>query len=195
MGYFAKYRPQYKQPERFTPAEARERRLAALLERESRFQQVPNFQSKIEATRSLAAKERAQFISGVSPVNDRQARGHKAASIAAALASFKEADFADAAKRKQYRLLRQAQLGPQNVRPTGTDRRQFNPTGLDAYTKYGTPAKSAVFAFRLPNVENPLSVFPCIQRSVRRQVMFALGFGGRGYKKPKRRTSTSGIPC
>lgn len=53
-----------------------------------------------------------------------------------------------------------------------------------------TPLRKAGFSF-----SNPRSVTTCVRRGVRREVIFAKGKGGRGYKKPKRLTPYSKVKC
>ena len=203
MSLFKHYRHLYKEPERFTPAEARARKLTLMLEREHRFAQVPNFKSKLSALSQATPKK--VLVNTRRVVNDQKAFGHKAALIAAALSQFKDTDFADPKKRAQYRDLRKQQEllrfagkargGQQKVTPTGGDKRRYDPTGK-AYASLtsGNIAKLSLRGwsqvFRFPSV-----TIPCIQRHVRREVMFAKGFGGRGYRGRKRRTYASDIPC
>lgn len=205
MSLFNKYRPigyKLKEPERITPSEARERRLAALLEREQRFETVPNF----NAVRQKLQVERSRVITK-NILNDDNKYRQKAASIAAALATFTERDFSDPQKRADYRDLRNAQLAHENaklsgggrrkVNPTGVDQRSFNPSGPHPSTVTGTAAR---FATRLysgfaPGFHMATHVVPCIQRHAQREVMFAKGYAGRGYHTRKRRTYSSGVPC
>lgn len=204
--WFTKNKYLYPEPERFTPSEARARRLAQLLERERRFQELPNFrfvQSRLE--REAALSRVAKNILNENP--DRVVKGSKrqspkAASIAAALSQFTEKDFSDPAKRKQYRLLRQAQSDRKNVPSNTSDKRRFDPTGKDyAKTIAGTSAlvSSVVNPLRpsswTQQFVNPMQTIPCVQRLVRREVMFAKKSAGHGYRTPKRRTWASGIPC
>lgn len=202
-----KHRYHYPIPERITPADARQRRLASLLERERRFEEVPNFKQTVEALRSRVNQERLTSLSKAI-VNDPQTRGHKAASIAAALKLFQERDFADPQKRKAYRALRAMQAaasvgGRQKVQPSGSDNRRFNPAGAFPSTIYGTAAQiSGRLASNVSALsgwsqvfKNPWQVIPCIQRTQRREVMFALKHAGRGYHTRKRRTFYSGVPC
>nr|QJB20746.1 MAG: hypothetical protein [Microvirus sp.] len=202
MSLFKHYRHFYKEPERFTPAEARARKLTLMLEREKRFAQVPNFQSKLSA---LSQANKKVLVNTRRVVNDHKAYGHKAALIAAALAQFKDTDFADPAKRAQYRDLRKKQEllrfagksrgGQQKVTPTGGDKRRYDPTGK-AYASLtsGNIAKLSLRGwsqvFRFPSV-----TIPCVQRHVRREVMFAKGKAGRGYRVKHRRNWSSDIPC
>lgn len=193
MGYFSKYRKYYKEPERYTSDIARERRLAAVMKREA------------AAVESLSrVKIKNEFVPRWKLVNDPETKGQKAASIAAALSQFKERDFAEPQARAAYRKLRQRQeelRSQQKVRPAGSDRRQYNPTEPFPSTVYGTAARFVHNLSRLPGAISVAkfavsgNVIPCIERAVRREVLFALGKGGKGYKTPKRRNEFSGIPC
>lgn len=206
MGFFSRYKPYYTIPERLTPDEARARRFTAMLERERRFAELPNFTVKLNQLQQRAALSRvAKNIVYSDPERVGKGRlvsGPKAASIAAALNSFKEADFSDPRLRARYRELRRSQGGQKNVKPTGSDKRHYDPTGKDyASTIYGTvaPVTSVVHALNpgtwVQSFVAPLKTMPCVQRMVRREVMFARGSAGRGYHAPKRRSWASGIPC
>lgn len=206
MGLFSKYRPNYLNPERFSPEEARERRLTAMLERERRFSELPNFQVKLDEVRRKAALSRVtkNILNEDAErlVKVRKQSGPKAASIAAALKMFTERDFADPQLRSAYRELRRRQGGQQNVVPSGSDKRRYNPTGKDfASTIYGTLARLSGVPHALHSARwqaqflNPTKVIPCIQRTVRKEVMFAKKHAGKGYRTPKRRTWASGVPC
>lgn len=193
MPWFTKNRYKYYTPERISPEIARERRLEALLEREQRFNTVPNFAATLSR---VSEKNRSSVAKSI--VNERLTDVHKAGLIAAALSQFKESDFASAAKREQYRRLRAAQQAEQKVKPSGSDRRHYNPTGKDfASTIYGTVAalsRRSSLAW-VPTFKNPASVLPCIERIVRREVLFANQRAGVGYHTRKRRTWASGVPC
>lgn len=193
-----KHRHKYITPERLTPDEARERRLTALLEREQRFLEVQNFATTLERVRRDRSpeniKNRSTVTSGI--LNDRQMSGHKAALIAAALRTYTERDFQDAAKRQEYRRLRTAQQELENVRAHASDRRRFNPTGKNtASTIFGTAARLVGWNAVIPRFEFPAVTLPCIQRHAQREVMFAKGYAGRGYHTRKRRNWASGVPC
>lgn len=199
----------YKTPERLTPSEARERRLTGMLEREQRFAQVPNFSNSLEALRSQAQKEK-QFSALTSKiVNERSSRVQKAASIAAALNTFQERDFANPEARAAYRNLRAAAAAlqqkngsSQKVPPSGGNKSYYNPAGKDyANTIYGTAARITGWTQVVgknnwqPRFARPSAVLPCIQRLVRREVMFAQRHAGKGYRVKHRRNWSSGIPC
>jgi len=132
-------------------------------------------------------------------VKDRENNGPKAASIAAALETFTERDFADPSKRKLYRALRNAQeASRQNIKSSATDRRFFNPVGHDwPYTVSGTAGRLSGFASPDGRAlfKSAVHLIPCVQRAVRRSVLFAKGKGGKGYHTKKRRNSNSGVPC
>lgn len=198
MSIFGKFRHLYKEPERFTPSEARERRLTAMLERETRFAQVPNFQNKLGQLRQQAAAlSLAKKLVNEDTSKGRLFAASRAASIAHVLGTFKESDFADPALRKKYRSLRRAQE-QQRAKPAGADRRQYSPFGNDyGSTIYGTRATVGAGLRKswLPAYNLARFVVPCIQRSVRREVIFALGKGGKGWRTPHRRNFLSGVPC
>lgn len=202
MGIFGS-RYYYPTPERYTLSVAREKRLNAMLAQDRRFADIANFNN-----RKAALFQANKLNNALLPkaVNDQKAFGHKAALIAAALSQFSEKDLSDPAKRTQYRTLRQQQVmfrelasreGQAKVTPTGGDKRRYNPTGkLFAATTSGniarlvSPRNTWVRVFK-----NPGSVIPCIQRSVRREVMFAKKFAGKGYKVRHRRSWSTGVPC
>lgn len=197
----------YKTPERFTPAEARERRLSSLLEKEQRFQEVPNFARQLEAVRSQAQKERVKSLAK-QIVNDEAPSRQKAALIAAALKTYSERDFSNPQARADYKKLRAAQAAIYNRRssgkvpPSGGNKSYFNPTGKDyASTVYGTVARLSGWTnvvsenTWVPVFARPSAVLPCIQRVVRREVMFAKQHAGKGYHTKKRRNWSSGVPC
>lgn len=143
--------------------------------------------------------------------NDRQTSGQKVALKATALldiqrrlGSFREADFANPQARAAYRYLRaqqelyERQRSEQKVQPAAGNKSYYNPTGRDyAASKYGGMARLSgwlVSGF-MPRFKNPASVLPCVERLVRREVLFANKKAGKGYHTRKRRTWSSGIPC
>ena len=90
------------------------------------------------------------------------------------------------------RPLRPAEVGGRRAFASGTDKRLFHPEGKDrASTKYGTEAQlrnNSMFALWS-------AAYPCIQRTARREVMFATHHAGIGHRRRKRRTYTSEIEC
>lgn len=200
--WFSKGRFHYPEPQRYTPSIARARRLNALLEQDRRFADLPNF-TNVKSALSEAPKVKVITKKN----NDLTAAGHKAALIAAALSKYTEKDFSDPVKRQRYRQLRQAQEairsggqnrgGQKKVSVPGGDKRQYNPTGKSfAARTNGVIASIINSPVNWVRVfANPTSVIPCIQRNVRREVMFAKGRAGKGYRTKKRRTWQSGVPC
>lgn len=204
--YFTKYRHLYKEPERYSPEIARERRLAATLAKE----QVLN-DERAAALSQVKIKTRTPFVPAWKAFDERQSNVHKAASIAAALSQFKERDFADPEKRSSYRelraqqeYLRQVNLYAEQARTreggqrkvnitSGSDMRRFMPDREDVRTSHGTIARVGLAG--LLGFVNPFGVIPCIQRQVRKEVLFALGKSGKGYHTRKRRSYSSEIPC
>lgn len=193
--------------ERDTKSISRAQRLSMRLADDPRFADIPNFADRLKALSPSSTSKIDTALSQLSVKGNK--RFPQAALIAAALSSFSEKDFADPAKRNAYRELRRMQLnsqepatrgGRQKVSPTGGDKRRYDPTGKDhARTRYGEFARYAVgspFASSWMQVfRNPTAVIPCIQRKSRREVMFAKGKAGRGYKVKHRRNIFSGVPC
>lgn len=192
MGVFAKYRKFYVEPERISIENARLNRINAALTREQKA--AERLESLSPVTKNILNESRRL-------VKDHQIGGPKAATIAAALGMFKERDFADPAKRLAYRELRALQMRPQiqqKVRPAGLDMRRYSPMGKDfAQNVFGSIARIGMFTDRRgrPKFANAFAVVPCIERLIRREVLFAKGKGGKGYRTPKRRTWASGVPC
>ncbi|UDN67852.1 hypothetical protein [robinz microvirus RP_147] len=144
-------------------------------------------------------------------VKDREKIGPKdALSIASALSRFVEADFSDPKKRTLYRDLRAQQNALRNATiinqwakgsksssggglgkstAAGADRRQFNPSDPQSVGSdvYGNPAPVAGNRYKRPR-----KALTCIERAVKRSVMFALGSAGVGYRTKK---GPKGIPC
>lgn len=189
-------------PERDTLRIARAQHLTKLLERDRRFADLPNFVERVRAL-SPAPLKKDIALSALSVKGSKVDPRH--ALIAAVLNKFTEKDFSDPAKRAKYRKLRQLQLeaaelargrGRKKVSPPGADMRQFNPTGKNfAYTIHGNRAALRTGVRTWQRFFMPLAVVPCIQRKMRREVMFANKKAGSGYRSRKRRNWASGIPC
>lgn len=222
MPRFSHYRPRnYKFfiPERLTPAETNLRRTRNLLAEHERAWKL-SILREAEQERSARAERVERWtadevVSGKSKksldpissvvVKGRKTYGPEAASIAAAAAKgktrtsdFREADFADPQLRAAYRELRRSQGGSQKVKAPGQDARAFNPTAK-AFPSTISGTSARINPWLLVNGAASFAratlVVPCIQRAVRREVMFALGHGGKGYHTRKRRNDNSGIPC
>lgn len=199
MREFAKYRKFYTVPERVSPEIARLNRITATLEKE---RTLADRYSLSPVTSEIVGNRRRL-------VEDALAERPKASSIEAALKTFTEKDFADPQKRLIYRQLRSRQIALSSMRsearkkvpPSGADRRQFSFEKDFPHTVYGTAARVGGSAHRLfgrswlPKFLNPTAVVPCIQRMVRREVMFANGRAGRAYHVKHRRNWASGVPC
>lgn len=193
----------YLQPERVTSSVARANRLNALLAQDRRFAEIKNFNSRLAAL-SPAPKKVTALTDKIS-VKGRAALGPKAALIAAALNQFKDKDFSDPRKRAAYRELRRQQealrvqansMGGRKNVPSGSNKKFYDPTGKAYAVKTtGVLARYRVLRGWQQAFANPPQVVPCIQRLVRREVMFANGRAGKGYRGPKRRDWKSGIPC
>jgi hypothetical protein len=203
----------FHEPERYTPSVARERRLENALKKHQE-----NIERQAKTSVSGAKKKYADPLPR-SVVKDRDAIGPKAATIAAALATFSERDFSDPNKRAAYRDLRRQQElisgpgvlnvrrnaesggGQERSKPSGADLRYFSPrkyeSGFAGSTIYGTVPRFNVRAAVgvLPRIRRAMAVVPCVQRAVRREVLFATGKGGKGYRTPHRRNANSGVPC
>lgn len=130
--------------------------------------------------------------------------------LAERLSSFREEDLADPEVRSAYRSLRrrQEQLRQAKATASGTNRKYYNPADQNfakgspsLYTIYGTAARlnakltAAGTPNWLPRYVNPHTIKTCIERVVRREVMFARKKAGVGYKTKKHRTPNSGVPC
>jgi len=201
MSQFSKYRQFYSIPERISNEDARANRLAAVLLKER--QAAADY----DALSQVAIKN--QSILGRRPFEDPKVKGPKAVlTTAALLDQFKEQDFANPVARAAYRSLRASEnahraRSSQKVPPSAADKRQYNPTGKDfASTIYGTIARITNWtnvgdsgAHFQRGFQHASQVIPCVQRDVRRQVMFAKNKAGHGYHTKKSRTWASGVPC
>lgn len=189
-------RYRYNQPERFSPEEARERRLQSALERSRKelegrteplslanrihLDRLKEFEVKFG--KELEARRR-QFKK-----SPQEVRRDKAAISRLFQLQAKQQELLQRVAGTQRAKVYQAVAG---------DRRFFNPFG-DAFnprTIYGTEAHVGTSAFSRRVFRNPVLAVPCIQRAIRREVMFAFGHGGVGHKAKKRRNEMSLIGC
>ncbi|QCQ85086.1 hypothetical protein [Blackfly microvirus SF02] len=139
-------------------------------------------------------------------VNDRESRGRKALSTSAALreineklSKFKERDFADPSSRKTYVQLRTAQNALEASRQKVEKKAKAfsGPVGHQwPITKYGTAARYSAWTSVAgdPRLYRKSNLVPCIERAVRRMVLFSLG-KNKGFKTPKHKSKDSWIPC
>lgn len=122
-----------------------------------------------------------------------------ASAIENELATFSESDFVDRSNRNRYRALRSAQEQlRQKVKPASQDGRSYNPSDMSwPNTASGTAARLSSFTSvdGKPQLRRKSALLPCIQRVVRRSVMFAVKRAGRGYHTKKRYNSNSWIDC
>lgn len=87
-------------------------------------------------------------------------------------------------------------------KPSGADRRRYNPEGYaNAQTRFGTRAYFGADTRKRSRVKyslrylSPWMVLPCVERVMRREVMFALRKAGRGHHARKRRGPYSFMEC
>jgi hypothetical protein len=203
----------YKTPERITRSDARQRRLDAELLREAGVS--AGLQAAIDERnrrRGLAGAPVSGYKKKISDeiqrfLDDATVLRQKVDSRSTA----RSKAFVTALARERALSARLTREGFEKAKAAAADKRQFNPQGKDfASTVHGTQAafgylsrglgirRDPLGAHRLaslPSFLNPTSLVPCIQRQERREVLFAKGKGGRGYKGKKRRTFVSGIIC
>lgn len=195
----------YLEPERVRlPPVARAQKLQTLLERDPRFADLPNFAEKLRALSPVPSKINTALLPSVNVKGSK--RSPRKDLISAVLSQYTEKHLSDPSWRAKYRELRKMQLqspktvvaggGQTKVSPSGGDKRRYNPTGKAfASTIHGYRATFRPLDSWLPAFANPSQVIPCVQRKMRREVMFAKDRAGRGYKAKKRRTWSSGVPC
>lgn len=185
------------------PYRARRELLLDLVKQDPRYLEIPNFRARLGG---LSQVDKKSLNESRRLVKGREARPKadlRSAAIAG-LAKYKKLtadEFArlTALEKKKYRSLRSRASG-QNLDISGADKRRYDPTGKDYavhrsgriadYVTAPVMSSSWVQVFK-----NPGSVVPCIQRHQRQEVMFALGYAGRGYRVKHRRTWKTGVPC
>lgn len=193
----------YTTPERVSPEIARQRAVSSALAKNLKLQERVQRETRERLSRGLKNRQSVrQFLN-----EDLQTKGPKASSttrrpISPLLTALKpEASGAP-----------QPREGWKKAKPSGADRRQYDPTKNEfARTLYGAfadvglqfrsiaqgvnRASWKVHAGWVPRFVNPNAVVPCIQRHVRREIMFAKKKAGRGYRVKHRRNAFSGVPC
>lgn len=82
------------------------------------------------------------------------------------------------------------------VKPSTGDRRLYHPQGMNrpAVTVYGSPAVLVGSRAKGQFSQIPKAL-PCVERVRRREVLFAKGKGGKGYRSPHRKNPYSDIWC
>lgn len=191
----------YKTPERFTAAEARERRLAASLDRvrkelEERsaplslankvhLDRLKEFQRNFQATLEARRKE-VERLRKLPPSTDSSLRLTAAMSGLFQLKARQAALLQAVSRQKRLNVLQ----------ASAADRRYFQfGDSFNPRTIFNTIARSSTDAVSRRSFTSPLLTVPCIQRAVRREVMFAKGHGGKGHKGSRRYNPLSAIGC
>lgn len=211
MPRFVKYlrgNPYY-DPERVTSSVARPDKQAFLQSTKEK-----NVEGLSPVVKTSAANPDLKYV------NVDQISRHKARAL---LAAFEERHFADPKMRDAYRDLRaiemgrpkarqalipvespdsskkKAREGQENVKPSGANKKYYDPTGKGyAVTTSGTIARARAAGWMkhhmIPGYHLASKVVPCIQMATRREVMFAKKKAGKGYKV-RHRFNPLRIPC
>lgn len=203
MGIFqGKYT--YKIPERLTPSEIRQRRLFSDFQRmRKELEDQPSRLSPANKTHVTRLKEfEAKFGA---EIESRRARVEQAAkrdpsivrsrTYQAALSKLLQLQQRRSALLQRAAAERRTQA---RNKATAVDRRLYNPTKSQSpRTIYGTEAwvKQSADAVTRRLFVNPFLAIPCVQRAVRREVIFAKGHGGKGHKGKRRFSVLSHIGC
>lgn len=195
----------YKEPERFTSSEARQRRLFAELAQQrkalearaprlspaniSHLQRLKEFETKFGA----ALDERRRRVERAAKRNPSIVRSP---SYIAAMSKLLQLE------RRRNDLLERAaaERRKKGREARAVDSRFYNPDRMARMwprTDFGTDAwlKWNVKGALRQVVRNPFLALPCVDRMVRREVMFAKKKAGKGYRKPHRRGPLSNIGC
>lgn len=189
----------YKEPERLSAEQARERRLNAALERSRKeledrtaplspankvhLQRLQEFQRKF-GERLEARRREVERLRKLEPSmsNSRLLR--------AAIAGHFQL------KAMQAELLQRAGMAQRAKRleaSAAASRFSFHDFGFHPSTIFGTSAFLGKRGGRF--FRNPTIVIPCIQRAVRKEVMFAKGHGGKAHRGTHRFNPASLIGC
>lgn len=205
MGLFSQYRPLYKLPERLTPDEARERRLTAVLERERERLKVENvslspankfYSNQLKEFQRKFGAELEARRARMDELNRSNVSSYpKSGALKTARSRLLQLE------QRQRTLLQAAasEKRANSFKPSGGDRRYwspyiFNPRtvfGTEAFVKHRTNRKGVERKlFKSPGI-----ALPCVERMVRREVMFARGHGGRGHRVRHRFNPLSLIGC
>lgn len=211
-GLFAKYpgifpsknHNLYKEPERFTSSEARQRRLFAELSRQRKeLEAQPTRLSPANKFHLNRLKEfEAKFSARIEFERKRVEHAvRRDPSIVRSL-SYKAAmsRLLQLQQRRSALLQRASEERRKRLQERSVDSRYWNPWSEVRYyprTVFGTDAWTRLGpgdAFRRV-VKSALLSLPCLDRSVRRQVMFAKKKAGKGYRVKHRRGPLSAIGC
>lgn len=210
MSWFSKkYFPEvtYKDPERLDPTEARQRRLFAELARQRRALEVqparlsPGNKFHLNQLKEFQSKFGAELEARRRRVEHLQKQSRRNPSFGGRLLKAAISEFLQL-HQKQSILLQRAKDERRNAsyQPVGADRRMFNFDPANAFprTPFGTHAWTRLEgadAVTARVFRNPALALPCIQRAVRKEVMFAKRQAGKGHKGRRRRSVFSTIWC
>lgn len=198
------YRPIiYSMPERLTADEARRRRVASTLTKYRKALEArPRSLSPANKFHLLKLKEFEQKFSSEIEARKRHVDRllksdpsvKSAATKAAMFGYFQLATNRSRLVQKATQERRRNALFGQAI---AANRSYFHPAGRERNprTVYGTEARTKLSRTSRRSFRFPYIAFPCIQRSVRREVMFARGKGGRGYRVPHAFNFLSAIGC
>lgn len=195
-----KYR--YTIPERLTADEARQRRLVAALEKSRKeLEDRPARLSPVNVAHLERVKDFQRKILG-----ELEARRARLREIDKLENSFRNRALRKAAvsglfqlqlrQRENLQRLRKAQSAMRS-KASAADRRYFNPLRniFNPRSLFGTEARTYVSSSGRRKFIDRTSSVPCVDRLVRKEVMFAKGHAGRGYRVPHRFNPMSLIGC
>lgn len=205
MGLFSHYRYLYKEPERLTPDEARERRVTAVLERERERLKVERVPLSL-ANKSYVNQLKEFEVKFGAELEARRARMD--AINRTNVSSYPKSGALKAARSRLLQLEQRrnallqaaaAERRQNSFKPSGGDRRLWTPYLLNPRSVFGTEA-FVKHGTRVRGVErklfkSPGLALPCVERMVRREVMFARGHGGKGHRVRHRFNPLSLIGC
>lgn len=197
MGLLSKfgYHVTYKEPERLTADEARQRRFFSELTRQRKA--LEGRAERLSQANQFHLKKLKEFESKFQSVLEARAR---------------EVRFAKTERAKKFAMLGLFQLKQQRAallqradaerrrnysrsQAAAANRNYYSPYLLNPRSVSGTEARTYVSATARRLFKNPLSAFPCIQRVVRREVIFAKGHGHKGHRGRRRFNPLSNIGC
>lgn len=193
---------EFRLPERLTPDEIRRRRLAAVLERHQKeleartdrlspannfhLQKLKEFQRKFQPELEARKREINRLYKSDPSV---RTRALKVAMFGYFQLQTRQSELL---KRAASEKRRNALFG----QAIGANRNYFHPSSWrNPRAIYGTEAKVTVNASSRKMFRRPEMAFPCVQRLIRKQVMFAFGYAGKGYRTRKRFGPFSEIGC
>lgn len=196
----------YLEPERLTVDQARQRRVLSELSKQRKaleadslrlspankfhLNRLKDFESKFSGELEARARhvDRLRKRLADDPDNRSVVRAHRVAMFGLfQLRQRRSALLQRAASEKRRNALRGASMS--------ANRNFFSPYLLNPRTVHGTEARVVTSATSRRMFHNPLLAFPCVQRLVRKEVLFARGHGGRGHRGKRRFNPLSHIGC